>query len=118
MSEAARVMGVSRRTIQRRIQAGQLATVDAGGVRYVVLDDTEVSAPPPAARVATGEEVAALRAELAAVTSERDYLRQQLTGALGVLHAHGVTRMIDAPSQPERTAQKPLQRAWWRFWER
>ncbi len=121
VAEAARVLGVSRRTIQRRVKAGELPTADVAGRRYVVLSDTELSgelSPLPMGHDATRDEVGILRAQLEAVTNERDYLRQQLTQAVGALYALGETKAISAPTQETTDASRPAQRAWWRFWVR
>jgi excisionase family DNA binding protein len=44
-SEAARILGVSRRTVKRRIDAGELPTVDTPDGVHVVLDDDPVPTP-------------------------------------------------------------------------
>jgi excisionase family DNA binding protein len=121
ISEAARLLGVSRRTIQRRVKAGELPTADVAGRRYVVLSDTELSgelSQLPMGHDATRDEVGILRAQLEAVTNERDYLRQQLTQAVGALYALGEHKAISAPTQETTDAPRPAQRAWWRFWVR
>ncbi len=121
VAEAARLLGVSRRTIQRRIKAGELPTSDVAGRRYVVLSDIELSgdvSPVPSGRDATRDEVGILRAQLEAVTNERDYLRQQLTQTVGALYALGENKAISAPTQETTDAPRPVQRPWWRFWQR
>jgi excisionase family DNA binding protein len=121
IAEAARVLGVSRRTIQRRVKAGELPTADVAGRRYVVLSDAEVSgdvSPLPIGHDATRDEVGILRAQLEAVTDERDYLRQQLTQTVGALYALGETKALSAPTEETTDAPRPAQRPWWRFWAR
>ena len=124
VAEAARLLGVSRRTIQRRIKAGELPTSDVAGRRYVVLSDIELSGGvatmpmrPDATRDETGE-VGILRARLEEVTNERDYLRQELTRAHTVLYAMQENKAISAPTQEPTDPPRPVQRPWWRFWAR
>ncbi len=45
-SAAARILGVSRRTVKRRIDAGELPTVDTPEGLHVVLDDDPAPTPP------------------------------------------------------------------------
>jgi excisionase family DNA binding protein len=121
VTEAARLLGVSRRTIQRRVKAGELPTADVAGRRYVVLSDTELSgelSPLPMRHDATRDEVGILRTQLDAVTNERDYLRQQLTQTVGALYALGEHKAISAPPEDTPEPPRPAQRAWWRFWVR
>ncbi len=128
VSEAARVLGVSRRTVDRRIAAGKLRTIDQDGARLVVLEDT----PPPAASKTPPEtdtsELVSVRARLAAVEEERDHLRQtvdkltgtvdRLTISLAQLSGTVVEQRALDTGQDTTDAQRPLQRGWWRFWER
>jgi hypothetical protein len=65
---------------------------------------------------ATRDEVGILGAQLEAVTNERDYLRQQLTQAVGALYALGENKAISAPPEEPTDAPRPAQRAWWHFW--
>ena len=98
-----------------------MPTADVAGRRYVVLSDTELSgelSQLPMGHDATRDEVGILRAQLEAVTNERDYLRQQLTQAVGALYAIGENKAISAPTQETTDAPRPAQRAWWRFWVR
>ena len=124
VAEAARLLGVSRRTIQRRVKNGELPTSTVAGRRYVVLADAEVSSdvsPPPMRPVATGDnvgEVGILRARLQEVTNERDYLRQELSRAHTVLYAMQENKAIAAPTPESSDAPRPVQRPWWRFWAR
>ncbi len=67
---------------------------------------------------ATRDEVGILRAQLEGMTNERDYLRQQLTQAVGALYALGENKAISAPGLDTPEPPRPAQRAWWRFWER
>ncbi len=78
--EAAEILGVSRKTVERRIKSGQLSATKEGR-RYIVdlPDEPEEEAK---SRQQTGDDskdvrLAAALAELEAVRSERDYLRQQ-----------------------------------------
>ncbi len=142
VTEAARILGVSRRTVSRRIAAGELPTVEVNGARRVVLDIPGTSEPgvspsegTPSAPPMPTEDMAALRARLAAVEEERDHLRatvdklagtvDRLTISLAQLSGTVVEqRALEAgtagtDAHVEDTAlQKPLQRPWWRFWAR
>ncbi len=128
VSEAARVLGVSRRTVDRRIAAGKLRTIDQDGARLVVLEDT----PPPAAPKTLPEtdmsELVSVRARLAAVEEERDHLRQtvdkltgtvdRLTISLAQLSGTIVDQRALDTGQDTTDAPRTARRPWWRFWER
>lgn len=102
IDESARVLGISRRTVERRVKAGTLsATHDAGrkliSVPDEVIDATgapvtgdrgDVSATRQARHDRGDSDAtrAALEAELLALRSERDWLRQHVEH-LAVLNA-------------------------------
>ncbi|MDP9380446.1 MAG: excisionase family DNA-binding protein [Chloroflexota bacterium] len=136
-TEAARILGVSRRTISRRIQSGELPTVEVDGARRVVLDipDGAQSVPDaptgmPVPTPAQDAEIAALRAQLAAVESERDHLRatvdklagtvDRLTISLAQLSGAVVDQQVLAAgvdtSEDDTAPPEPVQRPWWAFW--
>jgi excisionase family DNA binding protein len=122
ISEAARVLGVSRRTVHRRIQAGELVTTSAqdgaqGKVR-VLLPDSEVETAQAhmCASRDNAQEVLQLRTEVALLRQERDWLRtltEDLTRAVCVLESQRT--VLPAPSTPERTLE-PVRVPWWRRW--
>jgi excisionase family DNA binding protein len=128
VSEAARVLGVSRRTVDRRIASGKLRTVDQDGTRLVVLEDTPVPAMSATPTETAMSELVAMRARLQAVEEERDHLRQtvdKLTGTVDrltismaqlsgtIVEQQALDTGQDTPDTP-----RPAQRAWWRFWVR
>jgi hypothetical protein len=119
---------VSRRTIDRRIAAGKLRTVDQDGARLVVLEDTPDSATPETPSKTDMSELVAVRARLQAVEEERDHLRQtvdrltgtvdRLTISLAQLSGTIVDQQALDTGQDTPETQRPVQRAWWRFWVR
>lgn len=128
VSEAARVLGVSRRTVDRRIAAGKLRTVDQDGARLVVLEDTPDPATPETPPETDMSELVAVRARLQAVEEERDHLRQtvdkltgtvdRLTISLAQLSGTIVDQQALDTGQDTPEAPRPVQRPWWRFWVR
>ncbi len=128
IAEAARVLGVSRRTIDRRIATGKLKTVEQDGARLVVLEDTPDTATPETPPETDMSELVAMRARLQAVEEERDHLRQtvdKLTGTVdrltislaqlsGTIVEQQALDTGNERSEPPRPAQRP----WWRFWVR
>ncbi len=139
VTEAARILGVSRRTVSRRIAAGQLPTVEVSGARRVVLDIPGGSEPGVPSNEGTHGTVpileadnSVLRARLAAVEEERDHLRatvdklagtvDRLTISLAQLSGTVVEqRALEAgrdTAMEDTAPQKPLQRPWWAFWRR
>ncbi len=134
-TEAARILGVSRRTISRRIQSGELPTVEVDGARRVVLDIPDGAQPAPDAPTGTPGHVPAqevgiaqLRARLEAVESERDHLRatvdklagtvDRLTISLAQLSGTVVEQRALGASEVNTAAPEPAQRPWWAFWRR
>ena len=83
ISEAARLLQVSQKTIERRIKAKKLQSVMHGARRYVVLDDDQVQDLP----VSDNPEVAVLRASLDAVAAERDHLRSLTHEQLDIIRS-------------------------------
>jgi excisionase family DNA binding protein len=128
VSEAARVLGVSRRTVDRRIAAGKLRTVDQDGARLVVLEDTP---DPPASETPSKTDMSnfvAVCARLQAVEEERAHLRQtvdkltgtvdRLTISLAQLSGTIVDQQALDTGQDTPEPPRPAQRPWWRFWVR
>ncbi len=143
VSEAARLLHVSRRTIQRRLDAGTLHSVEVGGVRRVVLDGAFSSAPESETAHATERDtdaqvsqlrarVEVLEAELREVRQDRDRWHEhaqrqgatidRLTVTLAQLGDTVVEQraLASGATEPDvggstiRAPSKP----WWRFWAR
>jgi len=117
VTEAAHLLGVSRRTIERRIADGTLIVTRDGHQRLVALPDDTVEVPHDAtetteARLSLalaqcaeiGRERDLLRQRVADLVSERDYLRSALAASLTTTQ-----KLL-----PERSGQRP----WWAFWRR
>jgi excisionase family DNA binding protein len=106
-SEAARILGVSRRTVTRRIADGTLRTVEVGNARRVVLEMPEDAQPghgtTPASADGQLAQIAHLRAQLEAVTSERDHLRSTVDKLAGT-----VDRLTRGASRPAEARTAPL----------
>ncbi len=95
VSEAGRILGVSRRTIQRRISAGELPTVEVGGARRVVLDSASESphAPSdtPSAHAQVDADVSHLKERVAALEVELGEVRQDRDRWYGHAQSQGAT---------------------------
>ena len=95
VSEAGRILGVSRRTIQRRINAGELPTIEVGGVRRVVLDSASDSAQAPSdtpsAHAQVDADVSHLRERVAALEAELGEVRQDRDRWYGHAQSQGAT---------------------------
>ncbi len=127
ITEAAAILGVSRKTVKNLIAAGKLTATKVGRLRVVELPDevvlpTEtkptIPEPPPAPDAALlAAQLAQVQAELEAVKAERDYLRNhvaQLTQNVSALTAT-IYQMTEQKTLP---APRPRERAWWQFWRR
>jgi len=144
IAQAAAALGLSPRTIRRRIKAGevsarkqlrgkqevwlidgaelaryaqasgQVLTIAADNGRQRVANADGVSMTEGGVSTDNPVQIAAeldtLRGALAAVTEERDYLRQILENVTKALPAH----KEEAPAQE----QWPQKRPWWAFWRR
>ncbi len=139
IAQAARILGIHRRTVERRIKSGEIATVTAAGRRMVVLGAEPSSEPAPRSD-ATPERrdtdtaapdaalLSELRARIADLETDRDHWRQtaadlsrNLSEVTGTLYAlRDSTRALPAPeaTEPDNQAQRRLRRPWWRFWVR
>ncbi len=115
IGEAAKVLGVTRRTIERRIQRGDIVASRINGKRYVYISETDTNAAT-VSHVTTvtssdrDAEIDTLRAELDAIRQERDYLRQHLSQLTAALYRLGDKKALIAP----RVEPRP----WWAFWRR
>ncbi|MDP9350289.1 MAG: excisionase family DNA-binding protein [Chloroflexota bacterium] len=147
VSDAARLLGVSRRTIQRRVKAGELRMVEVGGAQRVVLDETSeitttLATAPSDSDAEVSQlraQVAALEAELGGVRAELDTTRQdrdrwhehaerqgatidRLTVTLAQLGDTVVEQRALSSGAPEQEVGEDTTRApsspWWRFWAR
>ncbi|MCC7354631.1 MAG: helix-turn-helix domain-containing protein [Anaerolineae bacterium] len=127
VTEAAAILGVSRKTVKNLIAAGKLTATKIGRLRLVDLPDEVVlptepkptaPEPPPAPDAALlAAQLAQAQAELEAVKSERDYLRAhvaQLTQNVSALTA----TIYQVTEQKALPAPRPRERAWWQFWRR
>lgn len=125
VSEAARVLGVSRRTIDRRIASGKLSTVDVDGVRYVVLDDAEVAHAPAVDKPAHVSDIERMRAEMNDLRADRDRwaahaqdLQRNVSELTATLYRVTEQKALPSSTQEPADAQRPAQRVWWKFWQR
>ncbi len=141
IADAARILGLHRRTVERRISSGELTAVTTAGRRMVVLEDTPTSEPLPQSsatppRHADGSAadnaalVEELRARVADLQEERDHWRQtaadlsrnlsEVTGTLYALRGAGAqveTRTLAAETPvhmpaPTHTTVTPPRRRW------
>jgi excisionase family DNA binding protein len=113
INEAAHELGVTRRTIERRIQKGDIVVSYVNGKRYVHISDNDATVPTMThdsrtTDTDTGTQIATLRTELDTIRQERDYLRQHVSQLTATLYRLGDQKAIDQPQAP--TAQRP----WWR----
>ncbi len=141
IADAARILGLHRRTVERRIKSGELTAVTTAGRRMVVLEDTPTSEPLPQSsatppRHADGSAadnaalVEELRARVADLQEERDHWRQtaadlsrnlsEVTGTLYALRGAGAqveTRVLDSQTvadmpAPAHATVTPPRRSW------
>ena len=109
--EAARILGVSERTVNRKIAAGELETEreTTGRRRVMVLLDAEMHA---SAATDQSEEVIVLRERVAGLEDLVEYLHEQLdferSRYAGLYH----DIKTGALALPAPKADRP----WWRFW--
>jgi excisionase family DNA binding protein len=115
INEAARELGVTRRTIERRIQKGDIVASYVNGKRYVHISDN--SATPPTvthdSRTTdsdTTTQITILCVELDTIRQERDYLRQHVSELTATLYRLGDQKVLIAP----QLQSSP----WWAFWRR
>jgi excisionase family DNA binding protein len=125
VSEAARVLRVSRRTIDRRIASGKLSTVDVDGARYVVLEDTEVAHALAKDKPAHVSDMERMRMEMDDLRTDRDRwaahaqdLQRNVSELTATLYRVTEQKAIAAPIDRDNDEQRPPQRAWWQFWVR
>ena len=132
LTEAAKLLGISRRTAQRRLESGAL-TGQKVGARWLVDVVAEPTEPPTAPEpltvaptVALLVEVIDLRATLAEVSADRDNLRHEsallrvrLDSAESerdyLRSALAASLTLGQRLLPERTGQRP---SWWKVWRR
>ncbi len=122
--EAATHLGVSTRTINRRVRARTLTETQRDGVRYVVLADvpaqTCIETPTTETRDKTDGDtetlVSELRDRLAITAADRDHWRHQaetlsrnVSELTATLYQLGNQKAINAPKQQHRP--------WWAFWK-
>lgn len=137
VADAATALRVSRRTIERRVKDGTLATTFVGGQKRVILPDEVLDATDrdmspdrhagdADATAATMAELVALRAELAAVREDRDFLRETVNRLLET-NAQLTARVLppgpagappEPPAPPSVPAAPATARPRWQFWRR
>ncbi len=138
IADAARILGLHRRTVERRIKSGELTAVTTAGRRMVVLEDTPTSEPLPQSsatppRHADGSAadnaalVEELRARVADLQEERDHWRQtaadlsrNLSEVTGTLYAlrEALGWQALTPGEQDTAPPEPVQRPWWQFWRK
>ena len=121
IAQAAAVLGVNERTVRRRADSGKLpdgwrVSQDVGRRTIVVADSRRLKdvtgQAPGASPDAAGQELQALRAQVggleasvAALTAERDWLRD---------HVGQLTRLLPAPADSAAPQQNAVgRRGWW-----
>jgi excisionase family DNA binding protein len=122
--EAAAHLGVSTRTINRRVRAGTLTQTQRDGVRYIVLGDIPAQTYPEPSTAETQDRtdrdtetlVSELRDRLATTEADRDHWRHQaetlsrnVSELTATLYQLGNQKAINAPKQQHRP--------WWAFWK-
>ncbi len=141
IADAARILGLHRRTVERRIKNGELTAVTTAGRRMVVLEDTpgyepapQLDTTPPRHADGSAADNAALveelRARVADLQADRDHWRQtaadlsrnlsEVTGTLYALrgagaqvetHVLAAETVADMPA-PAHTTVVPPRRSW------
>ncbi len=102
-TEAAVRLGVSDRTVRRRVAKGVLEAKREDGRLYVKLARQEAATGPTPPEVdKLLAEVASLAKEVDNLTGERDYLRQALAAALGKI-----------PTIAAHASEAEPRRRWW-----
>ena len=114
INQASRELGVTRRTVERRIQKGDIVASYVKGKRYVHISDNGATLPTVTHHSRTTEsdtamQIATLRTELDTIRQERDYLRHHVSELTATLYRLGDQKAIDAPTKGRRP--------WWAFWK-
>jgi excisionase family DNA binding protein len=114
INEAAQELGVTRRTIERRIQKGDIVASYVNGKRYVHISDNGPTVPTVTydSRTTdsdTATQIGTLRIELDTIRQERDYLRQHVSQLTATLYRVSDQKAIEPP----RTVRRP----WWALWK-
>ena len=117
INQAAHELGVTRRTIERRIQKGDIVASYVNGKKYVHINDNGATVPTVThdGRTTdsdTATQIATLRTELDAIRQERDYLRQHVSQLTATLYRLGDQKALSTPQHPE-----PQPTPWWAFWK-
>jgi hypothetical protein len=115
INQASRELGVTRRTIERRVQKGDIVASYVNGKRYVHISDNGATPPTEThdGRTTdsdTATQIATLRTEIDTIRQERDYLRQHVSQVTPTLHRLGDQKAIEQPH-----GQK-IERPWWQIW--
>jgi excisionase family DNA binding protein len=115
INQAAHELGVTRRTIERRIQKGDIVASYVNGKRYVHISDNDATSSRVThdSRTTLDDavtQIATLRTELDTIRQERDYLRQHVSELTATLYRLGDQKALTAP----QVEPNP----WWAFWRR
>jgi len=99
--EAAQILGVSSRTVRRRIQSGQLPSKLEKGIRYVHINKEDILADIEDA----GEGQLGQTALLEELQSEVEYLREQVTELQGRLEQKDEYLQTELKRKDEQMAE-------------
>lgn len=112
INEAACELGVTRRTVECRIQKGDIVASWGNVKRYIRISGTNTTVPTVSHDISPTPsnkdiEIVTLRTELEMIRQERDYLRQHVSELTLMLHRIGDQKAIEsstaAPgSKPQR----------------
>jgi excisionase family DNA binding protein len=125
--EAAAQLGVSTRTINRRIRAGTLTETQRDGVRYAVLGDVPAPTYPETSTAETQDRtdrdtetlMSELRDRLQATETDRDHWRHQaetLSRNVSELTAT-LYRLSDQKALPTPKPRTNKPSRWWQLWK-
>jgi excisionase family DNA binding protein len=111
IKEAAALLGVSVKTIERRIHDGVIRSDLRGNRRYVTIEEADIVAAPAPAQE-TDVQIASLKAELDAVRSERDNLRQMAQSQQVIIsqHLQTINRLVETlqlPAPRQESIEQP-----------
>jgi uncharacterized NAD(P)/FAD-binding protein YdhS len=122
--EAATHLGVSTRTINRRVRAGTLTETQRDGVRYVVLGDVPTQTSPEPSTAETQDRtdrdtetlMSELRDRLAGAEADRDHWRHQAE-TLSRNVSELTTTLYQVTQQKALPAPSQNKAPWWAFWK-
>lgn len=116
VAEAAKVLGITKDGVRKRIQRKQLAVTWLDGRRMVVLEDADLSQDQAVTEgePATGELVEALREQIRQLTDQNTQLWEQFSRVAATVdrQAQTLDRLLALPADAgPSTEPKPL--TWW-----